>query len=65
MPFIYVDVHLKPILAVTLLSRRARGSCVRRWSLLQDCLPVKFKDTKVHEIFIRIDMKHSYFSTIS
>ena len=38
-PFIYVDVHLKTIFAVTL----AR---VRRWRLLQDCLPVKFKDPK-------------------
>ena len=38
-PFIYVDVHLKTIFAVTL----AR---VRRWSLLQGCLPVKFKDPK-------------------
>ena len=48
MPFIYVDVILKTILAVTLFSiillRVARDSCVRRWSLLQDCLPVKFKD---------------------
>ena len=26
-------------------------------------LPVKFKDPKFkHEIFVRIDMKHSYFS---
>ena len=41
--------------------------CVRRGSLLQDCLPVKFqvvkfKDPKFkHEIFVRIDIKHSYF----
>ena len=49
MPFIYVDVHLETILVVTLFSIIlwcARGSCVRRWSLLQDCLPVKFKDVK-------------------
>ena len=33
------------------------------WSFLQDRLPVKFKDPKFkHEIFVRIDMKHSYFS---
>ena len=36
--------------------------------MLQDSLPVKFqavkfKDSNIkHEIFIRIDMKHSYFS---
>ena len=30
--------------------------CVRRGSLLQDCLLVKFQDTKCkHEIFVRID----------
>ena len=46
----------------------ARGWCVRRGNLLQDRLPVKlqerkFKDPKFnHEIFVRIDMKHSYFS---
>ena len=34
--------------------------------MLQDRLPVKFKDPKFkHEIFMRIDMKHSYFSIIS
>ena len=43
-----------------------RGWSVRRGSLLQDGLPVKFqdvkfKDLKVKEIFMRIDMKHSYF----
>ena len=46
----------------------ARGWCVRRGSLLKDCLPVKFQDVKFkdpkfkHEIFVRIDLKHSYFS---
>ena len=36
--------------------------------MLQDRFPVKFKDVKFkdpkfqHEIFVRIDMKHSYFS---
>ena len=36
--------------------------------MLQDRLPVKFQDVKFkdpkfkHEIFVRIDMKHSYFS---
>ena len=46
--FIYVDVHLKTILALTLIYEGcARGSCVRRWSLLQDCHPVKFKDPKL------------------
>ena len=33
--------------------------------LLQDRLPVKFQDVIFnfkHEIFVRIDMKHSYFS---
>ena len=39
---------------------------VRRGSLLQDRLPVKFQDVKFqdpklkHEIFARIGMKHSY-----
>ena len=47
MPFIYVDMHLKTILAVTLFSIiLSRGSCVRRGSLLQDCLPAKFHDVK-------------------
>ena len=46
MSFIYVDVHLKTILAVTLLSRCAIGSCIRRYGLLHDCLPVKFKVPK-------------------
>ena len=44
MSFIYVDVHLKTILAVTLFRRCARGSWLEDESLLQDCLPVKFKD---------------------
>ena len=57
MPFIYVDVHLKTILAITLFRRCARGSCVRRWSLLQDCLPVKFKDTK----FMKFQNRHESF----
>ena len=45
-----------------------RGWCVRRGSLVQDRLPVKFQDVKFtvpkckHETFVRIDMKHSYFS---
>ena len=36
-------------------------------NLLQDRLPVKFQDVKFkdpkfkHKIFVRIDMKHSYF----
>ena len=47
MPFIYVDVHLKTILAVTLFSIILLRVCQRlvcQKSLLQDCLPVKFKD---------------------
>ena len=46
----------------------ARGWFVRRGSLLQDRLPVTFQDVKFkvpkfkHEIFVRIDLKHSYFS---
>ena len=45
---------------------RARGWYVRRGSLLQDRLPVKFQDVKFrypkfkHEIFMGIDMKNSY-----
>ena len=44
------------------------GGCVRRGRLLQDRLPVKFQDVKFtvpkckHDIFVRIDMKHSYFT---
>ena len=44
------------------------GGCVIRGSLLQDRLPVKFKDVKFkdmkfkHESVLRIDTKHSYFS---
>ena len=78
MPFIYVDVHLKTLLAVTLFSIFyewcARGSCVRRWSLLQDCLPVKFKDPKFmkfsyfhenrHEAFILFKLFHNMFAII-
>ena len=36
--------------------------------MLQDRLPMKFQETKFtvpkckHEIFVRMDMKHSYFS---
>ena len=70
MPFI-VDVHLKTLLAVTLFSRCARGSCVRRWSLLQHCLPVKFKDPKFikfhenrYEAFIHFKLFHNLFATI-
>ena len=56
MPFIYVDVILKTILAVTLFSiillrvcqYSIKGVPETRVSedgvLLQDCLPVKFKD---------------------
>ena len=80
MPFIYVDVHvhLKTILAVTLFSifyeGCARGSCVRRWSLLQDCLPMKFQDVKFkdpklmnfheyrHEAFILFKLFHNLFA---
>ena len=49
-------------------SECARGWCVRRGSLLQDRFPVKFQDVNFKdpkfklEIFVRIDMKHSYFS---
>ena len=40
----------------------------QKGNLLQNRLPVKFLDVKLkdpmfkHEIFMRIDMKHSYFS---
>ena len=53
-----IYLHLKTILAVTLFSRRARGS----W--LEDgvCCKIVFQRSEVHEIFMRIDMKHSYFS---
>ena len=37
----------------------AKGWCVTRGSLLQDCLPVKFTVPKCkNEVFVRIDMKH-------
>ena len=61
MSFIYVDVHLKILLAVTLFSRCARGSCVRRWSFLQDCLPVKFKDLKFMSVLL-FNIIHFYKS---
>ena len=41
----------------------ARGWCARRGSLLQDRLPVKFKDPKFkHELIMRGDMEHSYLN---
>ena len=49
-------------------SRCARGWSVRRGSLLQDGLPMQFQDVKFkdptfkHQIFVRMDIKHSYFS---
>ena len=49
MPFIYVDVIPKTILAVTLFSIILLRVCQRlvcHGVLLQDCLPVKFKDPK-------------------
>ena len=54
-----------------ILSRRIKA-CQRlvrqKRDFLQDRLPVKFQDVKYpkfkHEIFVRIDMKHSYFSNI-
>ena len=42
MPFIYVDVHLKTILVVTLFSRGVPEARVSEVG----CLPVKFKDPK-------------------
>ena len=51
MPSIYVDVHLKTILLVSLFSKEsARSWCVRRGSLLQDRLPVKFPDVKFKDL---------------
>ena len=43
---------------------------VRRWSLLQDCLPAKFKDPKFmkffhenrHEAFILFKLFHNFFA---
>ena len=46
----------------------SRDWCVRRESLLQDRLPVKFQDVKFKdpnfkcEIFMRINMKQAYFA---
>ena len=60
----------KTLLAVTLFSRCARGSC-QKMSLLHDCLPVKFKDLKFinfhenrHEAFILFKLFHNLFATI-
>ena len=70
--FIYVFIYLFICLFIynflfqeptAILSRKrngggcARGWCVRRGSLLQDCLSVPMCK---HEIFMRIDKKHSY-----
>ena len=60
-------------ITTAMLSRKKKGMGVpRRWCIrrgsFQDGLPVKFQDVKFkdlkfkHEIFARIDMKHSYFS---
>ena len=41
----------------------AGGLCVRRGSLLQNRLSVKFQDVKFKDPkLVGIDMKHSYFS---
>ena len=54
--------------SATAIPSRGENGCARRGSLQQDRLPVKFQDVKFqdpkfkHEIFMRIDMKHSYFS---
>ena len=58
MPFIYVDVHLKTILAslfsIIFYEGGARGWCARRGSLLQDCFPVKFQDMKLKLLYKEI-----------
>ena len=63
--FIYLFIYQEPTNIPSRKKMRwvcATGWCVRRGSLLQD-LPVKFNDPKFrNEIFVRIDMKHSYFS---
>ena len=43
-------------------SRKKKGNgCARGWC--GKMVPVKFKDPKFkHEMFMRMDMKHSYFS---
>ena len=55
--FIYLFIYLSR-------ADRHTNWCV---NLLQDRLPVKFQDVKFdpkfkHEIFVKIEMKHSYFS---
>ena len=66
MPFIYVDVHLKTILAVTLFSIILWRVCQRfvyqKMEFAARLSSCEVERSEVHEIFIRIDMKHSYFS---
>ena len=68
MPFIYVDVHLKSILAVTLFSTLPEVR-VSEDGVLQDYLPVKFKDPKFmqfhenrYEAFIFLKLFHNLFA---
>ena len=56
-------LHQEP----TAIPSRKKKVCQRLvGSLLQDCLPVKFQDVKYpkHEIFVRINIKYTYFSNI-
>ena len=59
--YLFIYQELTAILSGKKKGGCARGWCVRRGSLLQDRLPVKYPKCK-HENFVRIDMKHSYFS---
>ena len=64
--FVFQEPTATPIPSIK--KKCAKCWCQKRESLLQDRLPVKFQDVKLkdrnfkHEIFLRIDMKHSYFS---
>ena len=65
MPFIYVDVHLKTILAVTfsiILLRVCQRLACQRMEFAARLSSCEVQRSDVHETFIRIDMKHSYFS---
>ena len=68
--YIYIFIFIKSQPPYQVEKRRwvCQGLVCLKRELLQDHFPSKFQDVKFknlkfkHEIFMRIDMKHSYFS---
>ena len=71
--YYYIIINIIAIINILLLHEPTAIPSRRKWvsqrlvcskrELLQGRLPVKFTVLKCkHEIFVRIDMKHSYFS---